>query len=136
RERRPGDEAWIPVADGVGPGDQLDLAPVQAGLGQRGARGDHTVFGEVPAPFAPGMHSGSEDVERFGCAHDAILHACTMRSTPSSSVNSGIVVSSIAIPTFRSAASVPSTTLPSTMIPSSANCTAAMANGSNGSGAG
>ncbi len=59
-----------------------------------------------------------------------------MRSTPSSSVNNGIVVSSISMPTFRSAASVPSTTLPSTMIPSLASSTAAMANGSNGSDAG
>ena len=134
RERRPGDEARIAVADGVGPGDQLDLSPVQAGLGQCGARGDHAVFGEVAAPLAPGVHPGAEDVERFGCAHDAILQACTMRSTPSSSVNSGIVVSSISMPTFKSAASVPSTTLPSTMIPSSASSTAAMANGSNGSG--
>ena len=36
---------------------------------QRGPRGDHAVFGEVPAPFAPGVHSGAENVERFGRAH-------------------------------------------------------------------
>ncbi|CFR67549.1 Uncharacterised protein [Mycobacterium tuberculosis] len=59
-----------------------------------------------------------------------------MRCTPSSSANSGMVVSSISMPTFRSAASVPSTTLPSTISPSSASSTAATANGSKGSGAG
>ena len=68
RERRPGDEARVAVADGVGAGDQLDLPPVQPGLGQCGARGDHAVFGEVAAPFAPRVHPGAEDVERFGRA--------------------------------------------------------------------
>src|SRR6202007_2873871 len=101
----------------------LDLPPVQAGLRECGARGDHTVFGEVSAPFAPGVHSGAEYVQGFGRTHHlrrsppqaggaptsslrsassparATLHACTMRSTPSSSVNSGMVVSSISLPT-------------------------------------
>ncbi len=49
-----GDEAGVAVADGVGAGDELDLAPVQAGFGQGGAGGDDAVFGEVAAPFAPG----------------------------------------------------------------------------------
>lgn len=52
-----------------------------------------------------------------------------MRCTPSSSANSGMVVSSISMPTFRSAASVPSTTLPSTISPSSASSTAATEKG-------
>src|SRR6516165_1657927 len=136
REGRPGYKTWVTVPNRVRSRDKLDLPPIQAGFCQGGAGGDHTVLGEVPAPLAPGMHPGAEDVERLGCAHDAILQACTVRWTPSSSVNSGIVVSSIAIPTFKSAASVPSTTLPSTISPSSASSTAAMANGSNGSGAG
>src|SRR5262249_39834734 len=136
RERGARDEPRISVADGVGAGHQLDLAPVQAGFAQGGARGGHPVFGEVVAPLAPGVHPGAEDVERFGRTHDAILHAYTTRSTPSSSVNSGMVVNSISMPTFRSAASVPSTTLPSTIRPSAASSTAATANGSNGSGAG
>ena len=68
-----------------GAGDQLDLPPVQPGLGQRGPRGHHAVFGEVPTPFSPRVHARTQDVQRFGCAH-AILHAYTVRSTPASSV--------------------------------------------------
>ena len=48
----------------------------------------------------------------------------------------GVPVSSISMPTFKSAASVPSTTFPSTISPSSASSTAAIANGSKGSGEG
>ena len=61
-----GDEAGVAVADGVRAGHELDLAPVQSGFGQGGACGDDAVFGEVASPFAPGMHAGAEDVERFG----------------------------------------------------------------------
>ncbi len=65
RERRTGDEARVAVADGVRAGDQLDLAPVQAGLVQRGPGGGDAVFGEVVAPLAPWVHAGAEDVQRF-----------------------------------------------------------------------
>ena len=63
-ERRTGDEAGVTVADGVSAGNQLDLTPVQAGLGQRRAGGDDAVLGEVAAPLAPRVHAGTEDVHR------------------------------------------------------------------------
>ena len=79
-----GDEAGVAVADGVGAGDELDLAPVQAGFGQGGAGGDDAVFGEVVSPFAPGVHPGAQDVDRL--THFAILQAWVVRTTPASSV--------------------------------------------------
>ena len=65
-ERRPCDEARVAVADGVGACHQLDLAPVQAGLGQCGPGGDHAVLGEVTTPLAPRVHARAEDVDGFG----------------------------------------------------------------------
>ena len=68
-------ETGIAVADGVRAGNELDLAPVQAGLGQRGAGGDDAVLGEVASPFAPRVHARTQDVHRFGSCHRAILQA-------------------------------------------------------------
>ena len=72
-ERRTCDEARVAVADRVGACDQLDLAPVQTGLGERGAGGDDAVLGEVATPLAPRVHARAEDVNGFGT--HAILQA-------------------------------------------------------------
>ena len=53
-ERRARDEAGVSVADRVGACNELDLAPVKPGLGERGARGDDAVLGEVASPFPHG----------------------------------------------------------------------------------
>ena len=82
-ERRTRDEAGVAVADRVGACDQLDLAPVQARLGQCGPGGDHAVLGEVTAPLAPRVHARAEDVDgawagcrrRCGSVTHAILQA-------------------------------------------------------------
>ena len=68
-ERRAGDEPGVPVADGVGPGDVLDVAPGEAGVVECGPRRDHPVLGEVTAPLAPGMHADPEDRDVAFGAH-------------------------------------------------------------------
>ncbi len=112
RERRPGDETGVAAL-------RMVSAPVTGWIWRQSspasanaARAATTPYSvKSPAPFAPRVHAGAEDVQRFR-THLTTFHACTMRSTPMrstpSSVNSGIVVSSISMPTLRSAASVPS----------------------------
>ena len=57
RERRAGDVAGVAVAHRVGAGDELDVAPVDAGVGQRRPGRDDAVLDEVAAPLAPGVHA-------------------------------------------------------------------------------
>ena len=60
RERGTGHETGVTVADGVGAGNELDVAPGDIGFGKGGLGGDKSVFDEVAAPLAPRVHSGTE----------------------------------------------------------------------------
>ena len=71
-EGGPRDETRVPVADGVGAGDELDLPPVQSGVVERRPRRDDAVLGEVASPLAPRVHARAQDVDRLG---HAIFHA-------------------------------------------------------------
>ena len=59
-EGGPGHEAGVPVADGVGPRDELDVAPAQAGVGQGVAGRGQPVLDEGAAPLAPRVHARPE----------------------------------------------------------------------------
>ena len=73
-----GHEAGVAVADGVGAGDELDVAPRDAGVGE-GWRGScHPVLDEVAAPFAPGVHAHAEDGD-LGLRHLTPIAAATGR---------------------------------------------------------
>src|SRR5690606_11854947 len=121
--------ARIAVADRAAAGDEAHVAPVNAGIADRGLRGRHAIFGEVAAPFAPGVHADADD-------RDFVAHAlapstgfhCQV-SLPSGRLASGSVpsTSSISMPAFKSSTPTPSTTWPSTTIFSRSSSTAAMA---------
>ena len=60
----PGDVARVAVAHRVAGGEEADVGPLEAGVGQRGARRDHAVLDEVAAPLAPRVHARAEDDDR------------------------------------------------------------------------
>src|SRR5207237_875776 len=61
RERSARDESRIAVADRAAAGDELDVLPRHAGIGDRLARRLHAILDEVLSPLAPGMHADTED---------------------------------------------------------------------------
>ncbi|CNU11193.1 Uncharacterised protein [Mycobacterium tuberculosis] len=89
-ERGTGDEARIPVADGVRSGDQLHVPPVHAGVPQRGAGGDHAILGEVITPFPPRVHTGTQDVNGFRRAHPHRRRSSASLRSASSPARDGI----------------------------------------------
>src|SRR6185369_16327261 len=74
RVRRPGDVARVAVPDGLAAGDELDVLPGDAGVGERGARGGHAVLDEVLPPLAPRVHADPEDGD-VARAHERLLSA-------------------------------------------------------------
>ncbi len=69
RERRGGHEARIPVADGVGPGDELHVTPAEPGVGQRVACRGQAVLDEGAPPLAPFVHPGAENGDLLVVGH-------------------------------------------------------------------
>ena len=57
----PDDVAGVAVAHRVGARDELDVAPLDTCVGERGLRGDHAVLDEVASPLAPRVHARAED---------------------------------------------------------------------------
>ena len=80
RERGAGDEAGVAVADGVGAGDVLDVAPRESGVGERGTCRDHAVLGEVASPLAPRVHADAEDGDVAVGAHCDALGTAVPRA--------------------------------------------------------
>src|SRR5207248_2557317 len=63
-ERRAGDVTRVAVADGVGTGDELHVAVVDAGVSERRTGRNDAVLDEVAAPLAPRVHAhpGDNDI--------------------------------------------------------------------------
>ncbi len=89
RERCARDVSRVAVAHRVGAGHELDVAPFDGGVGERGLRGDHAVVHEVPAPLAPWVHARAEHgdvpVGRHRVAPCSGAHCHTTYSWSSSS---------------------------------------------------
>src|SRR5690606_3590237 len=110
-DRRPGDVAGVAVADGLAAGDELHVAPGDAGVGERLAGGLDAVLHEVAAPLAPRGHAraGDDDV----AAHAVTFHF-QIRNSWSSSSKRASTASSARAPTWRSSTVVPAVVWPNT----------------------
>ena len=117
RDRRPGHVTRVAVAHRLAAGDELHVLPVDAGVGQRCARGVDAVLDEVAPPLAPRVHAGAENRDVF--AHATGFHF-QISVSPSTC---GSTNSSTSSPIFNVSKSPVS--MPSTIIRSSANSTAA-----------
>ena len=71
RERGTRYETGIAIANGVGASDVLDVFPLNLCIGERSARSDHSVFGEVVAPLAPWVHAHAKNCDVAVVAHCA-----------------------------------------------------------------
>src|SRR5699024_3163568 len=107
REGGAGDVAGVARAHRLPADDQVHVLPVDAGVGQRGPRGDDAVFDEGLAPLAPRVHADTGD-------RDIVAHALLpsesavtgfqrqMVRSPVSSVYRVSTTSSTSAPTVRS----------------------------------
>src|SRR5207249_4849378 len=115
-ERRARNVPGVAVADRLSAGDELDVAPLDAGVLQGVAGRGHAVLHEVAAPLAPRVHPHAEDGHLLRGAHDTARHFHT-RTSCSSSSNSVSTTSSTSVPTGST--SPPPAIWPSTTIRSS-----------------
>src|SRR6185437_12845240 len=71
----PRDEAWITVADGVGPRDELHVAPGQTRILEGASCRRQPVFHEGPAPFSPLVHASTQHRYSLVVGHRSALTA-------------------------------------------------------------
>ncbi len=72
------DVAAVAVADRLTADDQVDVLPVDSGVGERGAGRGDAVLDERVAPLAPRVHADAED------GHIVVAHACAPFSAAAS----------------------------------------------------